>query len=214
MVDNFDIIIRDLLKFPGEYDRYIVHILKRAKDGNDMGASESSRMIRSYYIDNVDYLLKKKLSIIDLCDHYGARAYICVQPKDNYKCMLNLGQLIMGNLQKGNLNAKPDRLVREAYCGMHQTNLKRWILDLDNDDMDGFTVDQVEKLVKDLQMENGNAKAELIKIPTRNGFHIICTPFNLMKAQAQMPKMFETKGGKQGWIHKDGMTILYCPNLV
>ena len=76
-IDNFDL-IRPHLIFESGLDRYIVIILKRAKDenGRKYGVNETNRRIKTYFISSVDYFDKKIPVIKDLCESNNARAYI------------------------------------------------------------------------------------------------------------------------------------------
>ena len=63
-IDNFDIIRKHLDFVDSKLDRYIVHILRRPKDislemKNELGANEAQRLIKTYYIDSIEYFDKK-----------------------------------------------------------------------------------------------------------------------------------------------------------
>lgn len=71
---------------------------------------------------------------------------------------------------------------------------------------------------------------QVIVVPTRNGCHVITPPFNLKSALSKCQMMYENektftekhvcgpgeheevKYKKVGWLHKDGMTLLYYDN--
>lgn len=262
VIDNFEELMRHM-DFVDPNDRYIVHIMRRPKDckalTNTLGSNEAQRLIRTYYIDNIEYLRGKVPAIKELCHSCNARAYLIVSPKDNFDCLLNLGKKILETIQMKNYSVKPEHLLRQAYCENHKSRKKLWILDLDNDSMTegwvvpliggqafykrDWTVEGVENLVKRLVESAGKDPASIYRIPTRNGYHIITPPFNLKEAQEECGLMFE--GAKEmavsqsdywlrpgdvgysgspgldhkykvekkkvvGWLHKDGMTLLYC----
>lgn len=206
-IDNFDILMKHM-DFIDVNDRYIVHVMRRPKDckalANQLGASEAQRLIRTYYIDNLDYLKAKIPAIKELCKSCNARAYLIAAPKDNFDCLMNLGQKILETIRNKNYSVKPEHLLRQAYCENHKSRKKQWIIDLDNDEMHGWTKDEVIALIKTIFHEDckhGEEEAEKIcneiyDVPTRNGFHIITPPFNLQKAQHRCPLMFE--GTKRG----------------
>lgn len=246
-IDNFDIIRSHLDFIDTKLDRYVVHILRRPKDlskelKNTLGANESQRLIKTYYIDSLEYFDKKKEAIKELCRANNARAYVIVQPKDNFECLLNLGEKILETIRNKNYSVKPEHLIRQAYCEWHKTRKKQWILDLDNDEMTEYFIDknghpngskvwikeEVMKIVQDELAACGKDPALAYYVPTRNGVHIITPPFNLMSANKKCGMMFE--GCKKvpielnwtgldtydikhkqitGWLHKDGMTVLY-----
>ena len=130
VIDNFDI-IKSQLTFTSDFDRYIIHIIKRAKDdkGKLYGVNETNRLLKTFYITSLEYLNKKIPVIKDLCDSNNARAYILPQVRNNEDCLKHLLKLVVDNLS--NPTQKPDHLIRTAYCGFHGSRDKKWILDLD-----------------------------------------------------------------------------------
>ena len=254
MIDNFDIIRKHLDFIDNKLDRYIIHILRRPKDispkmKNTLGANESQRLIKTYYVDSLEYFDRKIPAIKELCDSNNARAYIIVQPKDNFECLMNLGKKIFDTIQNKNYSVKPEHLIRQAYCEHHKTRKKQWIIDLDYNEMTEYvlgydkkiwTVDEVKDLIlselkkiqdMDPTKYGTSLEEQLYIVPTKNGCHIITPPFNLMNAQKKCNLMFEgrrifeeyipwgldeyktVKHEITGWLHKDGMTVLYIPEL-
>lgn len=232
MINNFDI-IRQHLDFKLPTDRYIVHILRRPKDceglKNELGSNEAQRLIRTYYIDSLEYFDAKIPAMKELCESCNARAYIIVQPKDNFECLLNLGKKIFDTIQNKNYSVKPEHLIRQAYCEWHKSRKKVWILDLDDEEMYGWTREQVMELVKKYVKACGKDENECYTVKTKHGCHIITPPFNLMEAYKECDMLFEGVQNRVleptmlddstmkmnykkvvGWLHKDGMTLLYC----
>ena len=230
-IDNFDI-IKKHLDFKSPLDRYIVHILRRPKDceelSNQLGSNEAQRLIRTYYIDSIKYFDSKIPAMKELCHSCNARAYIIPQVKDNFECLLNLGKKIIDTIQNKNYSVKPEHLIRQAYCEYHKSRKKVWILDLDNKEMYGWKLEQVVELVKKWLKEAGKSEDDMYVVPTKHGHHIITSPFNLQAANKECDMMFEgvqkfirqdfgkivgkgTDGYEQrtGWLHKDGMALLY-----
>ena len=230
-IDNFDI-IKKHLDFKSPLDRYIVHILRRPKDceelSNQLGSNEAQRLIRTYYIDSIKYFESKIPAMKELCHSCNARAYIIPQVKDNFECLLNLGKKIFDTIQNKNYSVKPEHLIRQAYCEYHKSRKKVWILDLDDKEMYGWKLEQVIELVKKWLKEAGKSEDDMYVVPTKHGHHIITSPFNLQAANKECDMMFEgvkkfirqdfskivgkgTDGYEQrtGWVHKDGMTLLY-----
>ena len=71
-IDNFDIIRKHLDFVDSKLDRYIVHILRRPKDispkmKNELGANELQRLIKTYYIDSLEYFDRKIPAMKELC---------------------------------------------------------------------------------------------------------------------------------------------------
>jgi hypothetical protein len=221
MIDNFEIVKNKLLTFiDPKLDRYIVHILRRSKDispemKNELGSNESQRLIKTYYINSVEYFERKIPAIKELCDSNNARAYLIVQPKDNFECLINLGKKIFDTIQNKNYSVKPEHLMRQAYCENHKSRLKRWIIDLDFDEMTEYchcvnyggtsywtktwTVEEIKKLIIDelhiMQKHSSKyttyVEDQIFEIPTKHGVHIITKPFNLQSVQENCGLMFE-----------------------
>ncbi len=291
-IDNFDLIKSHLDFIDNKLDRYIVHVLRRPKDispemKNALGSNESQRLIKTYYVDSLEYFDRKREAIKELCRANNARAYIIVQPKDNFECLLNLGQKILETIQNKNYSVKPEHLIRQAYCEWHKTRKKQWILDLDDKEMYGWTKEEVKSLVikeiraiQDIELKKhpkrDNAtwlEDQMYEVPTRHGIHVISPPFNLQHAYGECTMLYEgAKKGNElqdlldqlvltddkeqakadwaahklhpfnciewlkkkfvveddnlvrmrkalevkkhdipGWLHKDGMSILFCP---
>ena len=206
MIDNFDI-IRSHLTFKTEFDRYIIHIIKRSKDdkGKMYGTNETNRLIKTFYITSLEYYNKKIPVIKDLCDSNNARAYILPQVRNNEECLVNLLKIVADNLK--NPTIKPDHLIRSAFCGKHSSRSKKWILDLDADnlteykDMHSFgglqiqekkwTPDEIFEFVKTMLVECGKTEEDAYMIQTRNGNCIVTSPFNLHKAQESCSMLYE-----------------------
>ena len=218
VIDNFEI-FRKHLTFETKQDRYIVHVLRRPKDvkhlGNELGSNECQRLLRTYYIDSLDYFDKKIPAIKELCKSNRARAYIIPQVRNNEECLLNLAEKVLETIRLKNYSVKPEHLLRAAYCEYHKSRKKVWILDLDNDEMHGWTVEQVFELVKSQLKVIGKDESEAYLVQTKSGMHILTSPFNLQKAYKLCPMLYEgvhkDSNGENvvGWLHKDGMSLLY-----
>ena len=244
-IDNFDIIRKHLDFVDSKLDRYIVHILRRPKDisskmKNELGANEAQRLIKTYYIDSFEYFDRKIPAIKELCKANNARAYIIVQPKDNFECLMNLGKKIFETIQNKNYSVKPEHLIRQAYCEHHKTRKKQWVIDLDFKEMteyrcdDGYkyykktwSVQEVKDLIIEELLKIQKTEDQIYEVPTKHGVHIITSPFNLQSAQKKCGLMFEGRKKfveqipygpgeynykyheQTGWLHKDGMTLLY-----
>ena len=221
-IDNFDI-FRSHLTFLTSQDRYIVHVLRRPKDvkqiGNSLGSNECQRLLRTYYIDSLEYFDKKIPAIKELCESNRARAYILPQVRNNEDCLMNLAMKVLETIRMKNYSAKPEHLLRASYCENHQSRDKIWILDLDGNEMYGWTLAQVEQIVKDNLVLVGKHEDDMFTVKTKNGHHIVTRPFNLQAAFNQCSMLFEgerkfpSENGQYekriGWLHKDGMSLLY-----
>ena len=220
VIDNFDLFrskltFRKATKFDSEagkvveindtYDRYIVQILRRAKDpgGKSQGVNTGNRLIKTYEISSLEYFDKKREHIIDLCRANGARAYILPQVRSTYDCLKEMIKLGVDNLE--NPTVKFQHILRSSLCSMHKSRDKMWIFDLDNDEMTEYlvdkhgypngkkvwTADEVMELIKEELEACGKDPNLAYSVPTRNGIHIITPPFNLQSAFSKCNMMFE-----------------------
>jgi hypothetical protein len=105
-----------------------------------------------------------------------------------------------------------------------------------------WTLEKVQELIKKHLKLVGKSEDEMWTVPTKHGWHVITSPFNLTEAQKECSLLFEGRrkqttdleqyhlnpGDKgyvgsigldtryrstekeiTGWLHKDGMTILW-----
>lgn len=172
-----------------------------------VGANEHQRLLRTYYVDSLEYFDRKIPAIKELCETNKARAYILPQVRNNFECLLSLGEKVLETIRMGNYSAKPEHLLRSAYCEYHKSRDKRWILDLDKDSMTEYkykvnfggssfsvkewTVDEVMALVRRNLEKCGKDPAQAYVVPTKSGCHIVTSPFDLQKAFSECNLMFE-----------------------
>ncbi len=208
-IDNFDV-FRAHLDFKEKTDRYIVHILRRPKDLVDcpemkgIGANEHQRLLRTYYIDSLEYFDRKAPAIKELCKTNRARAYILPQVRNNFECLLSLGEKVLETIRLGNYSAKPEHLLRSAYCEYHKSRDRRWVIDLDAKEMveslydkrsinvskRAWTPDEVMALVKKNLATCGKDPESAYFVKTKSGCHIVTPPFNLQAVFAECSLMF------------------------
>ena len=184
MINNFDL-ISSLLNFDNSDLFYHLQILRRGKDHPDLPSA--NRVIKTYYIDNNEKLDKIKQEIIDLCEFFGARAYINLAPKSYHKCTMQC-------------------IADMAIRAEDKSSDPYWIIDVDGP-TDGKISEFIEYECEPLRycME-GPHKVYYNKIydyiPTKNGYHIITSPFNLEQFKKKYPNID---------VHKNNPTILYIP---
>lgn len=192
-VNNFDIII-PLLKINSSDEFYYLQILQRKKENPEIGSN--SRVIRNYFIKSEDYLLKRKDEIIDICKTFNSRASIRLNKRSfervAFKAIQNLANS-MSNREFSFCGKSYDRA-----CGQgHIENTPKWIIDIDGSDVDVFAViNSIEKCMPN------NTKKHVATIPSKNGLHLITTPFNVQEFKVEFPLID---------IHKDNPTNLYIP---
>jgi hypothetical protein len=192
MTDNFDK-IASILKFDSEDDFYYLQILQRKKENKELGSN--SRVIRNYYINSVDHLMKRKEEIVRLCEVFNARASIRLNrrsySKVAFKAMQNLANT-MSNREYKFVGKSYDRA-----CGQcHNDPDKTWILDIDGRH-DAYFTDDITHFIG---LREPIGDKFIAEIPSKNGVHLIVKPFNLTDFKEFYPDVE---------IHKDNPTNLY-----
>ena len=208
MVDNFKL-IRDYLKFESEDDFYFLQILQRKKDGPGLngikvtGTNNNSRAIKSYCISSVEYLDKIEGEVKHLCEYFNARAMIILSRK-SYKetALLEMVQVSSMIMSGQYMNVKSSY---NSSCAKSKSFDKYFLIDIDEEDLEH------KELIKNyIQNEARNDKVNygeriLLELPTKHGFHLITTPFDVQGLLKAYPK------NKHEFVHKDGPTVLYVP---
>lgn len=187
--------IRHLLTFDSEDDFYYLQILQRKKENPQLGSN--SRVIRNYYIKSTEHLDKRYQEIMALCQIFNARAMLRLNKRSfskvAFKAMINVANS-MGNGEYGFVNKSYDRA-----CGQgHNDKNKKWILDIDGEMVDA-DYNEMNLFIDSCEPEGDKF---IIRIPTKNGFHVITKPFNLSQFARVYPNIS---------IHKDNPINLYIP---
>lgn len=195
MIDNFEL-IKSLLEFPNDDIYYHLQILRRGKDHPDLPAA--NRVIKSYFICKLESMDELEEEIKNLCKFFGARAYINLAPKSIRKTTL----LQLKNLAERVYIGDYKKIWKSwnTCAGTIKGEESRWIIDLD-DVSDLSMIESLKYFLTTLEPVGEKVKAV---IPTKSGYHLITTPFNI--------KQFEsTPLGKNIDVHKNNPTILYIP---
>ena len=126
MINNFDL-IPSLLNFDNSDLFYHLQILRRGKDHPDLPSA--NRVIKTYYIDNNEKLDKIKQEIIDLCEFFGARAYINLAPKSYRKCTMQCIADMAVRAKDGDF--KKIYKTWNTVVGYIKSSDPHWIIDVD-----------------------------------------------------------------------------------
>jgi len=200
MINNFKK-ISELLQFDSDDEFYFVQIIKRKKENPELGSNNV--VVHSYYISSAEQLLKLENEIALLTALHNARAYInlnrCSYERVAFQTLKNVADRIMN---------KDFRSVKRAYntcCGQFTIeNLKKWVIDVDcpegmfkNDVLYQHFLNEILFAIKDIEPIGDKHVAT---IETRNGFHLITTPFNMEKFSKLYPNVD---------VHKNNPTLLY-----
>lgn len=212
MVNNFEL-ITPLMEFPHSDTFYFLQILQRKKDhpGETLGGSNNnSRLIKAYYIDNLDKLKAYEQEIITLCETFKARASINLNPRNYRKAAFAVLRKIADQMSNGDFFN-----VRRAYdsiCGEYHSEMdKRWLIDIDANDEHlaneiSYEIKQMQDAIRASVKREGIEKYKDYKVlailPSKSGFHIISNPFNLELFQKKYPGIE---------VHKNNPTNLYIP---
>lgn len=175
----------------------MLYIFKRKKDQppEERENSQSVRTIKTYSVENLEYLVKKMPEIKVLCEHFKARAYIHVQGQNHSDVSLEMMIALAERIKNGVTN---QRGLFESVVGKIKTKEKRWIVDIDT--KDAKTIKRICDTISTLKPEGPKVECE---VPTKNGVHLITSRFDLMSFSKIHPDVD---------IQKKNPTLLYLPN--
>lgn len=198
MIDNLDI-IKPLLNFKEEGDFYMLYILKRKKDQpeGEKDNHQSVRTIKTYCIDNLEYLDRRYDEVKQLCEMFKARAYIHIQKQNHKDVSLELMMALAQKIKDGQHNQKN---LFESVVGQLKTNEKRWIVDFDN--KDEGEIERMKLVINATRPTEFGDKIQAI-IPTKNGVHFITRRFDVQMFRNLYPDVD---------VQKKNPTLLYYPN--
>lgn len=205
MIDNFEL-IKPLLTFPNDDTYYHLQIIQRKKDCPEIGSN--NRVIKSYFICKIESLEKIKQEVINLCKLFNARAYINLTPKSLKKTTLLQIKYLSERLYMNDL--KKIWKSWNSCAGEIKGEENRWVVDIDHNVDDpnlepawGAIADFIDyKCDPKIDPIDGFFNTKIIAdIPTKNGVHLITTPFNLQQFKEKYPDID---------VHKNNPTLLYC----
>lgn len=243
MVDNTKLIRQKLLDFKDPGDFYVCHVIQRAKDKRADGTlnpgdtrDEGQRLIKSWYVDSMDYFEKKLPIMKEVADANHARLYFMPQVRNKLTVNRVLAKAIIDAIDETGL--RYDHLVRTAVCGCHASRQKMWILDVDDEDFGGHELARKfadvldEEIFRWAQHAGGPGNnIYMARIyETRNGWGVVTKPFDVRiltepgVAHVTLwdPKPFgakiwdflakhpECKYTQDNVLKKDAMMLAYC----
>lgn len=196
MINNLDI-IKPLLNFTDEGDFYMLYILKRKKDQpeEERDNHQSSRTIKTYCIDSLDYLESKYEEIVQLSELFKARAYIHIQKQNHKDVALDMMMLLAERIKNGQHNQKN---LFESVVGKVKRMENRWIVDID--DKDEKELAKTIAVLDETRPEGNKVEAV---IPTKSGYHLITKRFDVKSFSEKYPEID---------IQRKNPTLLYFPN--
>lgn len=198
IVDNFDQIRKHLVfDKDGDYF-YFLQIIQRSKDfGADDNQRKSSKIIRSFYVTSLEYFDSHADQIKSLCENYNARAYIHLNPRSWRKCVLKSFGVLADFIRDNQCHLMKTIVEKTAGDQIADGVKKTWIVDIDSKDEN-----IVAGIEADVNVCEPDGDKIIDKIPTKSGFHLITSPFNIQKFRT-MHKEGEID------VHKNNPTLLY-----
>ena len=192
--------IKGLLNFSEPGDFYMLYVMKRKKDQpeGERDNHQSVRVIRSYCIKSTEQLDKRWEEIVMMCEMFKARAYIHVQKQNHRDVSLNMMVALAQRIQDGN---HEQQSLFDSVVGQIKTYEKRWVVDVDTSDFHAVT--EVVKYIQWMLREVEPTDAVQAIIPTKSGWHLITSRFNVMEFNKKFPDID---------IQKKNPTLLYYPN--
>jgi hypothetical protein len=206
MIDNLEQ-IKGLLNFSEKGDFYMLYVFKRKKDQpeEERENHQSVRTIKTYCIESIDHLERRYDEIKELCELFKARAYIHVQKQNHRDVSLDMLASLAERIKNGVSNQKG---LFDSVVGQIKTQEKRWIVDVDTKDEQYLKkIKEVIYYLEPMKFINSDTgeiedKIEAV-IPTKNGFHLITSKFNVLEFGKLYPDVD---------IQKKNPTLLYYPN--
>jgi bisphosphoglycerate-dependent phosphoglycerate mutase len=197
--------IKSLLVFESEDDFYFLQILQRKKENSEIGSN--SRVIKNYYINSVEYLEKRYDEIKLLCNQFNARAMLRLNKRSYSKVAFKTMQNIANSMANGEYS-----FIKKSYdraCGNgHNDKNKTWIVDIDKEE-----VIWLEQIINAIQSCEPISNKIVKQLSTKNGIHLITTPFNVMQFKENFKKELEAYKMEEINIdiHKDNPINLFIP---
>lgn len=196
MTDNFDI-IRPILDVTDPDDFYHVQIIRRGKD--HPGLPSANRTINSYYLSHLSPLEKYEQEIKDMCEYFGARAYINLARRSFRDVSIMTVKALVTRIADGDFK-KPYRAWNTACGTIKSKKDTAWVVDVDKDAIGSVYNQQMEDFLRFLR-PRGEEKVKH-RIPTKSGYHLITNSFNVKEFNEQYPDIA---------VHRNNPTVLYIP---
>lgn len=186
----------------GDYDVISVMLLKRKKDfTTEKSNHQSARLIRTYSFKSLEDFLYKENEITQICEFFKCRAYIDVRKKNNKTIALDMLKQIAEQIKNEQYDCSN---VYHSVLSSSSSKDKVWIVDLDSkdDNLYELITTQITKVT-----EFNKGGSILYKVPTRQGYNILTTPFRM-----DVFMKWKQENNIDVDIHKHGTALLYYPN--
>ena len=184
--------------------KYFWHIqlMIRYKDNPEMVSTlnknkgNTNRSFMDLYIHSDNELLKNEEFIKRICESVGARAYINLCPKSYQTSAKNA----MMNMADAICTENWRRAKTAFKSAVAKSNDKRLFM-VDYDEKDELELNLIKEAIEATKNSKDTRKNLVIEtLPTKNGYHIICQPFDI----GALSQPFQNLD-----IKKDALTLLY-----
>lgn len=161
-------------------------------------ASEAKNGFRRIPVTEHQYMNLWDEFVDDLSVHLGKRS-------SGWKFCWNFNDNVHYSNKEELLNfIRTGRIVDEYGTEINQEEDKTWIIDLDRNGASDEAYDayinsvifEAQKLIQETERDDS-----MNIIPTKNGLHLICRPFNLSEFRKSFPEID---------VHKDNPVMLFC----
>jgi hypothetical protein len=202
LVNNLEL-IKPLLDFSDPDTFYHLQLIKRKKEHPDLGSN--SRSFSHYYVNSPNYLDTHWEEITKICDAVGARAMINLNKRSFKESYINTRETMLEYEKAGNYKYMY-RAFSKAVARNKDTKSKLWILDFDfEENSNGFDSqfhNEVCAFIKSIRPINKDRIFTII--PSRNGYHLVTTPFDKKAFSDKYPDID---------LKKNSSTNLYIPEI-
>lgn len=192
IVDNFEL-LKNFMTFTDVDDYYFIQIMQRSKDVPGLGSS--NHVIKTYTVRSKEYFEKHIEEIKTLCQTFTARAYLHPVKRSFKEVSLLMLSDLADRIRTNQLETVAN--LFSTASGRYKGNDKLFLVDIDEGDPSEL---EIEQIIADCQPDKGTSKV-VLKVPTVNGVHLICKPFDVSKFCELVPGMD---------IHKNNPTLLYA----
>lgn len=202
MINNIEI-IKPFLIFNSPDDFYVIEIIKRRKENPTL--ETGSMHVNNYFITSMKELDKYMPDIKAICDATNSRAYINLNSRSFKMVALHLNKKMGEILINGDYQYARKAYISEVHSHTNQKD-KLWVVDVDWVDIISptnkngkYIYSEMESEILKLQEDTG-VEPFIVKVPTKNGVHLISKGFNLKKFSEKFPLID---------VHKNSPTLLY-----
>ena len=152
---------------------YVIELIRRGKDHPNNPAANYH--FKNYYIRKPEDIDKYKDEIIGICDLLKLRAYASVTYKSFKQVTLNTIAELAHRITYNDYN-KSYAVFESCSGGYCNPKNKRWIVDIDNCDINNSEVQDIKDIINKACNPVGDKILDIFE--TKSGIHLITKPFN------------------------------------